>query len=118
MATDLVSGAHDDSARRRHDILRPSGACPPAMAQQEILDLFRQQRFAQQEPLNFPAPQLPQFRELVFGFHALGHHVEAEIGTHTDHRLQDHPRAAIGALALDERLVDLDLVERKSAKVA
>ena len=79
--------------------------------------MSRRQRFAQQEALNFVAAQLPEFAKLVLGFDAFGDNVEAEIGTHPDHRLEDHPGPAIRSLTLNERLVDLDLVERKTAQI-
>ena len=75
-------------------------------------------RRAEQKTLHLVAAFGAQPVELVHGLHAFGRRGDVEAAAEAGDRA--HDRHAVGALRqiLDERAVDLDLVERKAAEIA
>src|SRR5437773_1908900 len=86
--------------------------------------LFRQQphrrvgvhRLAEGKALRVFAAQLIELDRIRIGLGALGDDVHAEVVGERDDRFQDH-RAGAAAGGADERLVDLDGVERETLQI-
>ena len=85
---------------------------------QEIGDFGIGPRLAEQEALSLMAALRAQAAQLGFGLDAFGGDRDAEAHAEADDRAHDRLRIAIGAEVAHERLVDLDLVERKAAQIA
>jgi len=64
----------------------------------EILDLIRRHRPAQQIPLNFRAPTITQQRQLLCRFHTLPDGRQTKVATHVQDGLQDDSNAGINGL--------------------
>src|SRR6266481_4041649 len=86
-----------------------------ALRLQQPNDLGVGPRAAEQKTLALVAPLGAQAAQLGFGLDAFGGNGHAETDAEADDRTHDRLRVAIGAEVAHERLVDLDLVERKAS---
>src|SRR5436309_8870797 len=80
-------------------------------------DFICGERTAQQEPLNHVAAQRAQPLERAFVFYAFSDNSEAHVMRELDRRAHDHRVARIARHVHDERLVDLELINRQPAQI-
>src|ERR1051326_7321070 len=104
---------HDTSTsaclRREHD--------PAVTLEQNLLEILDRRRLAEVIALHLVAAFCDQQLELLRSLDALGHHGDVERQRQVDDRLDDRHRLAALGDVVDERSVDLDLVERKAAQI-
>src|SRR5690606_13837799 len=95
---------------------RGSGAQTGA-ALQKLEQLARRQRPGEQVTLHLVAAVAAQQLELTARFDPLGDHLEAQALGERDDRLGDRGVVRIGGDVLDERLVDLERLDREALEV-
>jgi len=85
---------------------------------QEILELGRGQRPAEQETLHIVTVERAEEFSLGFSLHAFGQDAQAEAVGDAGNRVDDRGRTLVLRVQIsDERLVDLDAVDRKAAQI-
>ena len=101
-----------------HGVSSSGEPCLRVPAMQQAREFFRGQRLAEVIALRFVAAQQLEEGELLRGFHPFRNHLEPEAVRHGDDRGDDRRVVGIGADIPDERLVDLQLVDRKALEIA
>src|SRR5205085_9123043 len=81
-------------------------------------DLARGLRPAEVVALPFDTTQRSQLLRLLLGLDAFGGRLHPQAGAEADDRLHDRQAVLTLRKVADERLVDLDLVEREAAEIA
>src|SRR5262245_21637289 len=93
------------------------GAQARRLVDQQITGTFGVHGLAKSEALRVFAPELVELDRIGVRFSAFGYDFHAEIMRERDDRAQDHrPRSA--RRGPDERLIDLDRVEREALQVS
>src|SRR5882757_10701936 len=90
----------------------------PALGPQQADDLGVRPGAAEQKALALVAAFGAQAAQFGFGLDALGGDGDAEPDAEADDRTHDRLRVGVRTEVAHERLVDLDLVERKTAQIA
>src|SRR5882672_5054299 len=100
------------------DAIRCPNEIRAALRLQQSDDLGVGPRAAEQKALALVATLGAKAAQLGFGLDAFGGDGHTEADAEADNRTHDRLRVAVGAEVAYERLVDLDLVERKASEIA
>ena len=105
------------AARGRHSRARCSGCGAARLATQPLAQRFQRLGAAEEVALAHVAAQALQEGVLAFGFHAFGHHGQAQVVGQADGGGADGGVVGVGFQVFDKGAVELEAVQRQALEV-